>query len=83
MEQGFEVFENLQDLKKKAMGELRSRAAGEKKPTRIPSNKLRKIIEEEISFIKNRMHERITQKLTEVRLPPSSKSAPARKFWLS
>lgn len=60
------MFENLQDLKKKALIELKKQTAGEKRGKRIASSKLRKIMEEEISFIKNRMHERIRQKLLDV-----------------
>lgn len=60
------MFENLQDLKKRAHQELLIHANPVAKLRRVPKEKLRRIMEEEINFLTNRMHERIKTKLLSV-----------------
>lgn len=55
MEEGYEMFEDLQGLKKKAAEELRSKAFSVASLRRIPKGKLRRIVEEELFFISNKM----------------------------
>ena len=63
MESNFEMFDNLQELRKKAQQELFRYAFQNGKQRKAPKEKLRRIMEEEINFITNRMHERIKLKL--------------------
>lgn len=63
MESNFEMFDNLQELRKKAHQELLRFAFQNGKQRRVPKEKLRRIMEEEINFTTNRMHERIKVKL--------------------
>lgn len=55
MEEGYEMFEDLRGLKKKATEELRRKAFSVASLRRIPRGKLRRIVEEELFFISNRM----------------------------
>lgn len=63
MEAAYEMFDDPQILKKKALAELQQKAFLPDKLRRIPKDKLRKILEEEINFISNKMYERIKLKL--------------------
>ena len=70
MEGAYEMFDDLQDLKKRAARELTSHAFPIGKLRRLPSEKLRLVMEEEINFVGNKMYERLKLKLQEV--PPFS-----------
>ena len=65
MEEAYEMFEDVQALRKRAEGELRSRAFAAGSLRRIPRGKLRRIVEEEIFFISNRMFDKLKQRLQE------------------
>jgi hypothetical protein len=57
------MFEDTQALRKKSVEELRAKAFEGSTLRRIPKGKLRKIVEEEIFFISNKMFEKLKLRL--------------------
>jgi hypothetical protein len=82
MENAFEMFDNLQTLRKQAWQELLAQAYLQVKLRRLPREKLRRAMEEEISFVNSHMHERIKIKLRGVASHLFRKNLPPllRKF---
>jgi hypothetical protein len=65
MEEAYEMFEDVQALRKRAAEELRGKAFAVAALRRIPRGKLRRIVEEELFFISNRMFEKLKLRLQE------------------
>lgn len=68
METSYEMFEDLQDLKKKSVAILKEKTFGKDKLRRLPKDKLRKIMEEEIKFIEGQKFSSLKAKLQQDQL---------------
>ena len=70
MENSYDVFDSVADLRKGAMNVLREKAFGGDKVRTVPKEKVKKILEDEINFTKNKMYERLKNKLQSVTYSP-------------
>ena len=66
MENAYEMFDNIQELKKRATNELKTMAFSHEKCRKIPKDKLKKILEESIVFISNKTYDRLKLKMQDV-----------------
>ena len=66
MESSYGLFENIEELRKEAITILRNKAFTSERAMRVPKEKLRKIMEEEVAFSRNKMYERLKTKLQQV-----------------